>query len=105
MPGDGTERLIVVAEAVFAQISTDCHAKLAEAIRSSVTSEFGVGPDVHICPRRTIPTTTSGKVRRQEAKRLFLADAHTVGAGMSAESLSCPVRLATATCSPHDWPI
>jgi acyl-CoA synthetase (AMP-forming)/AMP-acid ligase II len=75
VPGDGTERLIVVAEAVFAQISTACHTNLAQAIRSSVTSEFGVGPDVHICPRRTIPTTTSGKVRRQEAKRLFLADA------------------------------
>ena len=74
-PGEGTERLIVVAEAVFTQISTDCHSKLADAVRSSVTSEFGVGPDVRIWPRRTIPTTTSGKVRRQEAKRLFLADA------------------------------
>jgi acyl-CoA synthetase (AMP-forming)/AMP-acid ligase II len=75
VPGDGTERLIVVAEAAFPQISTDCHAMLADAVRSSVTSEFGVGPDVHIYPRSTIPTTTSGKVRRQEAKRLFLADA------------------------------
>jgi acyl-CoA synthetase (AMP-forming)/AMP-acid ligase II len=75
VPGDGTERLIVVAESASTQISTDCHTKLADAVRSSVTSEFGVGPDVHICPRRTIPTTTSGKVRRQEAKRLFLADA------------------------------
>ena len=75
VPGEGTERLIVVAEAVFTQISTDCHSKLADAVRSSVTSEFGVGPDVRIWPRRTIPTTTSGKVRRQEAKRLFLADA------------------------------
>jgi acyl-CoA synthetase (AMP-forming)/AMP-acid ligase II len=75
VPGDGTERLIVVAEAAATQISVDCHTKLADAVRSSVTSEFGVGPDVHICPRKTIPTTTSGKVRRQEAKRLFLADA------------------------------
>ena len=75
IPGDGTERLIVVAEAAFTQISMDCNAKLTDAVRSSVTSEFGVGPDVHICPRRTIPTTTSGKVRRQEAKRMFLAEA------------------------------
>ena len=75
VPGNGTERLIVVAEAAFAQISTDCRANLADAVRSSVTSEFGVGPDVHIYPRSTIPTTTSGKVCRQEAKRLFLADA------------------------------
>ncbi|MDT5346201.1 MAG: hypothetical protein QOE52_5385, partial [Mycobacterium sp.] len=62
-------------EAAFTQISTDWHARLTDAVRSSVTSEFGVGPDVHICPRRTIPTTTSGKVRRQEAKRMFLAEA------------------------------
>ncbi|MGA9488771.1 MAG: fatty acyl-AMP ligase [Mycobacterium sp.] len=75
VPGDGTERLVVVAEAAFTQIPIDCHTKLADAVRSSVTAEFGVGPDVHICPKKTIPTTTSGKVRRQEAKRLFLADA------------------------------
>jgi acyl-CoA synthetase (AMP-forming)/AMP-acid ligase II len=75
VPGEGTERLIVVAEAILTQISTDCHSKLADAVRSSVTSEFGIGPDVRIWPRRTIPTTTSGKVCRQEAKRLFLADA------------------------------
>ena len=56
-------------------VSTDSHSKLADAVRSSVTSEFGIGPDVRIWPRRTIPTTTSGKVCRQEAKRLFLADA------------------------------
>lgn len=75
VPGEGTERLIIVAEAGLTQISTDCHTKLADAVRSSVTSEFGVGPDVRIWPRKTIPTTTSGKVRRQEAKRLFLSDA------------------------------
>jgi acyl-CoA synthetase (AMP-forming)/AMP-acid ligase II len=73
VPGDGTERLVVVAEADDRQIPTDWHASLAESVRASVTSEFGVGPDVHICPKRSIPTTTSGKVRRQEAKRLFLA--------------------------------
>jgi acyl-CoA synthetase (AMP-forming)/AMP-acid ligase II len=72
VPGDGTERLVVVAEGAFNEVTTDSHTRLAESIRSSVTSEFGVGPDVHICRRRTIPTTTSGKVRRQEAKRLFL---------------------------------
>ena len=75
VPGDGTERLIVVAEAPASQISIDCRTKLADAVRSAVTSEFGVGPDVHIWPKKTIPTTTSGKVRRHEAKRLFLADA------------------------------
>jgi hypothetical protein len=47
---------------------------LVEAIRASVTSEFGIRPHVHIGPKRTVPTTTSGKVRRQEARRMFLAD-------------------------------
>jgi hypothetical protein len=39
-----------------------------------VTSEFGVRPHVHIGPKRTVPTTTSGKVRRQETRRMFLAN-------------------------------
>jgi acyl-CoA synthetase (AMP-forming)/AMP-acid ligase II len=77
IPGEETERVTVVAEAVYPEISADCHTKLADIVRFSVTSEIGVGPDVHICPRGTIPTTTSGKVRRQETKRLFLADAIT----------------------------
>ena len=47
---------------------------MVEAIRASVTSEFGIRPHVHIGPKRTIPTTTSGKVRRQEARRMFLAN-------------------------------
>ncbi|MDA2890610.1 fatty acyl-AMP ligase [Mycolicibacterium sp. BiH015] len=75
VPGDASERLIVLAEAVLANGRADHGASLTDAIRSSVTSEFGIGPEVHICPKRTIPTTTSGKIRRQEAKRLFLADA------------------------------
>ncbi len=75
VPGDGTERLAIVAEAVSRDISPDDHARLEEAVRCSVTSEFGVGPDVVIRPRGAVPTTTSGKVRRQEAKQIFLTDA------------------------------
>jgi len=68
------ERLVVLAEATK-RTSPESYPAMVDNIRSSVTSEFGVGPDVHICSERTIPTTTSGKVRRQEAKRMFLADA------------------------------
>jgi acyl-CoA synthetase (AMP-forming)/AMP-acid ligase II len=75
MPGDGSERLVVLAEAVNPD---DQFAAIAEAIRTSVTAEFGVGPDVHLCAKRTIPTTTSGKVRRQEAKRMFQSGEVTV---------------------------
>jgi acyl-CoA synthetase (AMP-forming)/AMP-acid ligase II len=67
IPGADTERLCVVVEA------QDGTAALADAIRASVTAEFGVRPHVYIAPKRTIPTTTSGKVRRQETRRMFLA--------------------------------
>lgn len=69
--GSDPERLCVVAEP--ADDATDYSATV-ETIRMSVTVEFGIAADIHICPKRSIPTTTSGKVRRQEARRLFLAD-------------------------------
>jgi len=74
IPGDDTEQLCVVAEVGQQQVTAQGHARLVEAIRASVTSEFGIRPHVHIGPKRTVPTTTSGKVRRQEARRMFLAD-------------------------------
>lgn len=74
MPGDGAEQLCVVAESACAQLSAERHSSMLDAIRSSVTSRVGVGPQVRICPPRTIPTTTSGKVRRQETRLRFLAN-------------------------------
>jgi acyl-CoA synthetase (AMP-forming)/AMP-acid ligase II len=74
IPGDTSEQLCVVAEVGQPQVTAQVHARLVEAIRASVTSEFGVRPHVHIGPKRTVPTTTSGKVRRREARRMFLAD-------------------------------
>lgn len=68
VPDEGCERLVVLAEAGRLDDEFDA---VIEAIRAGVTAEFGVGPDVHLCAKRTIPTTTSGKVRRQEAKRMF----------------------------------
>jgi acyl-CoA synthetase (AMP-forming)/AMP-acid ligase II len=76
--GEGSERLVVLAEAAHQEGSTDHFATIVEAIRTSVTAEFGVGPDVHLCAKRTIPTTTSGKVRRQEARRMFQSGEVTV---------------------------
>jgi acyl-CoA synthetase (AMP-forming)/AMP-acid ligase II len=75
VPGDGTERLAIVAEAAAREIAPGDDVRLEEAVRCCVTAEFGVGPDVVIRPRGAVPTTTSGKVRRQEAKQIFLADA------------------------------
>jgi acyl-CoA synthetase (AMP-forming)/AMP-acid ligase II len=72
--GDRSEELCVVAEAGYRDVTAELYSKLVEGIRSSVTGEFGIAPRVHICPKRTIPTTTSGKVRRQEARRMLLAN-------------------------------
>ncbi len=65
------DRLVVVAEIAKTTSSQDYPA-MVDSIRSSVTSEFGVGSDIHICDPRSIPTTTSGKVRRQESRRMLL---------------------------------
>lgn len=73
IPGENCEQLCVIAEVGQPQVAAQVHARLVEAIRASVTSEFGIRPRVHIGPKRTVPTTTSGKVRRQETRRMFLA--------------------------------
>jgi acyl-CoA synthetase (AMP-forming)/AMP-acid ligase II len=73
--GDSTEQLCVVVEAGYMDVTPQLHSTMVDTIRRGVTSEFGVRPHVHICPTRTIPITTSGKVRRQEARRMFLANA------------------------------
>jgi acyl-CoA synthetase (AMP-forming)/AMP-acid ligase II len=72
--GNSSEQLCVVAEAGYQDVTPQLYSTMVEAIQSSVTAEFGIRPHVHICPKTTIPITTSGKVRRQEARRMFLAD-------------------------------
>ena len=72
--GRGSEELCVVAEAGIGEVTSDSYFRMAESIVCCVTAEFGVRPRVHICPRRTIPTTTSGKIRRQQARQMFLAN-------------------------------
>ena len=74
VPGDSSEQLCVVAEVGHREVSAELYSNLLEAIRHNVTSEFGVRPHVHLGPKRTIPTTTSGKVCRQETRRMFLAN-------------------------------
>jgi acyl-CoA synthetase (AMP-forming)/AMP-acid ligase II len=74
IPDKNSEQLCVVAEVGRRQVSAALHTQLVETIRASVTSEFGIRPHVHIGPKHTVPTTTSGKVRRQETRRMFLAN-------------------------------
>ncbi len=74
VPGDGTEELCVLAEAAATALPAERRADAENALRTAITAEFGVAPRIRICPRRSIPTTTSGKVRRQEARRMYLAN-------------------------------
>jgi acyl-CoA synthetase (AMP-forming)/AMP-acid ligase II len=74
IPGNHSEQLCVVAEVGHREVSAELYSEMVEAIRFHVTSEFGIRPHVHVGPKRTIPTTTSGKVRRRETRRMFLAD-------------------------------
>jgi acyl-CoA synthetase (AMP-forming)/AMP-acid ligase II len=74
IPDNSTEQLCVVAELFHREVRAELHSKTVEAIRSCLTSEFGIRPHIHIGPKGTIPTTTSGKVRRQETRRMLLAN-------------------------------
>jgi acyl-CoA synthetase (AMP-forming)/AMP-acid ligase II len=74
IPDRRCEQLCVVAETGHREVSPELHSKMVESIRASIVSEFGIRPHVHISPKRTIPTTTSGKVRRQETRRMLLAN-------------------------------
>lgn len=76
--GPGSEQLVVLAEVGRPEESDQQFAVIVEAIRTNVTAEFGVSPDIHLCEKRSIPTTTSGKVRRQEARRMFQSGEVTV---------------------------
>jgi acyl-CoA synthetase (AMP-forming)/AMP-acid ligase II len=71
--GNSSEELCVVAETGIDEVTAESYSRMVESIVRCVTAEFGVRPRVHICPRRTIPRTTSGKVRRQQARKMFLA--------------------------------
>jgi fatty-acyl-CoA synthase len=68
----GTEKLIVVAEV------RDRDAKRRAAIGAAVTDQIsrglGIPPDrVELIPAGGIPKTSSGKLRREETRKLFLA--------------------------------
>jgi 1-acyl-sn-glycerol-3-phosphate acyltransferase len=65
----GTERLVVVAETRLAGAG---RARLADEIRERVSSAVGVPPDVvELVRPGSVPKTSSGKIRRTDAKRLW----------------------------------
>jgi 1-acyl-sn-glycerol-3-phosphate acyltransferase len=71
-PIAGTERLVIVAESRERKL--DGRAKLAQAIIAQVTETLGLPPNVvEVVPPNAIPKTSSGKLRRDATKKLFLS--------------------------------
>ena len=68
----GTEKLVIVAES--REEEREKRAFLVAAINDEVTRGLGMPPDrVELIPPGSIPKTSSGKLRRDETKQLYLA--------------------------------
>lgn len=93
---NGAERLIVMAEA--RRRGDEAHEKLRTEINRIAIDLVGMPPDhVAIVPPRSVPKTSSGKIRRQAAKALF----ETGRAGDAPGSVRLQVfRLALAGIGP-----
>jgi acyl-CoA synthetase (AMP-forming)/AMP-acid ligase II len=88
--GAGTERLVVLAEA-RRDVQPQRYGELASAASNAVVGGPGLVADcVEILPPGTLPRTSSGKLRRQEALRLFLAGQ------LAPPDAVTPLRLAVA---------
>ncbi len=67
----GTERMVVVAESRASDPVE--RARLAAEVREGIAAALDLPPDiVEVVPPQTIPKTSSGKLRREETKRLYV---------------------------------
>lgn len=74
----GTEKLVVVAEVRDREASR--RAAIAAAVTEQVSQGLGLPPDrVELIPPGSIPKTSSGKLRREETKQLYLAGTLSAG--------------------------
>jgi 1-acyl-sn-glycerol-3-phosphate acyltransferase len=91
----GTEKLIVVAESREREGSR--RAAIVAAVTEQVSQGLGLPPDrVELIPPGSIPKTSSGKLRREETKQLYLAGK--LAAGKAPAWLQI-ARLATANAA------
>ena len=68
----GTEKLVIVAES--REENREKRAAIVAAINEEVSRGLGLPPDrVELIPPGSIPKTSSGKLRREETKQLYLA--------------------------------
>ena len=71
--GTGTEKLMIAAESRESEPVR--RAAIAAAITQLVSNGLGLPPDrVELIPPGSIPKTSSGKLRREETKRLYIAN-------------------------------
>jgi fatty-acyl-CoA synthase len=69
--GSGTEKLVIVAES--RETDSSRQATIAAAISQEVLQGLGIPPDrVELIPPGSIPKTSSGKLRREETRDLYL---------------------------------
>ncbi len=69
--GSGTEKLVVVAE--VRERDSRRHPAIVAAVTDQISQGLGLPPDrVELLPLGSIPKTSSGKLRREETKQLFL---------------------------------
>jgi len=88
----GTEKLIVVAESREREASR--RAAIVAAVTEQVSQGLGLPPDrVELLPPGSIPKTSSGKLRREETKQLYLAGKLAAGKAPAWVQIA---RLATA---------
>jgi fatty-acyl-CoA synthase len=91
----GTEKLIVVAESREREASR--RAAIVAAVTEQVSQGLGLPPDrVELIPPGSIPKTSSGKLRREETKQLYLAGKLAAGKAPAWVQIA---RLATASAA------
>jgi fatty-acyl-CoA synthase len=89
----GTEKLIVVAETREREAAR--RAAIVAAVTEQVSQGLGLPPDrVELIPPGSIPKTSSGKLRREETKQLYLAGKLSAGKAPAWLQIA---RLATAS--------
>jgi len=91
----GTEKLIVVAESREREAAR--RAAIAATVTELVSQGLGLPPDrVELIPPGSIPKTSSGKLRREETKQLYLAGKLSAGKAPAWMQIA---RLATSSAA------
>jgi 1-acyl-sn-glycerol-3-phosphate acyltransferase len=91
----GTEKLVVVAES--RERDAVRRAAIVAAVTDLVSQGLGLPPDrVELIPPGSIPKTSSGKLRREETKQLYLAGKLSAGKAPAWLQIT---RLATASAA------